>query len=68
MFAVRPLFIPAAGNPASLADKPSPHSENWQSGPENHARGVAWLDKIYKNNRTATINSLAAHKDFGTVF
>lgn len=41
------------------------HSENWQSGPENHARGVAWLDKIYKHNRTGTINSLAAHKDFG---
>ncbi|KAL9069027.1 MAG: hypothetical protein Q9161_005785 [Pseudevernia consocians] len=39
--------------------------ENWQSGPENHARGVAWLDKIYKHNRTGTIQSLAAHKDFG---
>ena len=41
--------------------------ENWQSGPENHARGVAWLDKIYKHNRTATINSLAAHKDFAWI-
>ena len=51
-----------------LADVPFPHSENWQSGPENHARGVAWLDKIYKQNRAGTINSLAAHKDFGTVF
>ena len=40
-------------------------SENWQSGPENHARGVAWLDKIYQHNRTGTMNSLAAHKDFG---
>ncbi|CAD6589587.1 MAG: hypothetical protein ASARMPRED_004135 [Alectoria sarmentosa] len=41
--------------------------ENWQSGPENHARGVAWLDKIYKQNRTGTINSLAAHKDFAWI-
>ena len=46
---------------------PFPHSENWQSGPENHARGIGWLDKIYKENRTSTINSLAAHKDFGTL-
>ena len=68
MFTVRTVFIPAAGNIALLADIPFPHSENWQSGPENHTRGVAWLDKIYKHNRTATINSLAAHKDFGTVF
>ena len=41
-------------------------SENWQSGPENHARGAAWLDKVYQRNRTATMNSLAAHKDFCT--
>ena len=29
------------------------------------ARGSAWLDQIYKDNRTATINTFAAHKDFG---
>ncbi|KAM0794799.1 hypothetical protein BDR22DRAFT_883316 [Usnea florida] len=41
--------------------------EHWQSGPENHARGAAWLDKVYQRNRTATINSLAAHKDFSWI-
>ena len=40
-------------------------SENWQSGPENHARGVAWLDRVYQRNRTGAINAMAAHKDFG---
>lgn len=51
-----------------LADVHLVPSEHWQSGPENYARGTAWLDKIYKENRTGTINSLAAHKDFGTPF
>lgn len=41
--------------------------ENWQSGPENHARGVAWLDRVYQRNRTGTINALAAHKDFAWI-
>lgn len=50
----------------SRSDARHSNSENWQSGPENHARGSAWLDKVYKHNRTSTINSLAAHKDFGT--
>ena len=39
--------------------------EHWQSGPENHAHGIAWLDQVYKQNRTATISTFAAHKDFG---
>ncbi len=41
------------------------YSEHWQSGPENEARGTAWLDAIYKHNRTNTMKPLDAHKDFG---
>ena len=40
-------------------------SENWQSGPENTARGAAWLDTIYKHNRTNTMKPMESHKDFG---
>ena len=40
-------------------------SEKWQSGPENEARGKAWLDTIYKHNRTETMEPMMAHKDFG---
>ena len=68
MLTVRMIFLLLAGSFISLANLPFAPSERWQSGPENTARGVAWLDKIYKHNRTGTINSLAAHKDFGTVF
>ncbi len=50
----------------ALADqRPKMPSEHWQSGPENLARGSAWLDRIYQDNRTATINTFASHKDFG---
>lgn len=38
--------------------------ENWSSGPENSARGAAWLDKIYKHNHAATESTLSNHKDF----
>jgi len=44
------------------------YSEHWQSGEENKARGLAWLDQIYKHNRTNTINNFAAHKDFGNFY
>ena len=40
-------------------------SENWQSGPENTARGAAWLDTIYKHNRINTMKPMESHKDFG---
>ena len=43
-------------------------SEHWQSGPENTARGSAWLDRIYQRNRGPTIKAFEAHKDFGIFF
>lgn len=39
--------------------------EHWQSGEENKARGMAWLDQIYKQDRKGTINKFEAHRDFG---
>ncbi|WEW56590.1 hypothetical protein PRK78_002037 [Emydomyces testavorans] len=41
--------------------------EHWQSGPANHARGKAWLDRIYKHNILSIDDSFASHKDFGWV-
>jgi len=38
--------------------------ENWQSGPENRARGEAWLNQIYKSNLSTATDNFAAHKDF----
>lgn len=50
------------------ADVPVVPSENWQSGPENSARGSAWLDKVYKHNRAGTFEKFAAHRDIGRAF
>lgn len=41
--------------------------EHWQSGEENKARGMAWLDQIYRQDRKGTINKFEAHKDFGKI-
>ncbi|KAK0507110.1 hypothetical protein JMJ35_010568 [Cladonia borealis] len=41
--------------------------EHWQSGPENTARGAAWLDTIYKHNRTNTMKPMESHKDFAWI-
>ncbi|EME44687.1 hypothetical protein DOTSEDRAFT_173003 [Dothistroma septosporum NZE10] len=38
--------------------------QNWQNGPENLKRGMDWLSQIYRQNHTATANTLACHKDF----
>lgn len=38
--------------------------EGWQTGPENLARGDAWLNKIYKQNLSTTTDNFSAHKDF----
>ncbi|RFU30726.1 hypothetical protein B7463_g5631, partial [Scytalidium lignicola] len=38
--------------------------ENWQSGPENRARGEKWLSEIYKQNQSTSIAPMAAHRDF----
>ncbi|KAI9705797.1 MAG: hypothetical protein M1820_005045 [Bogoriella megaspora] len=37
--------------------------EGWQCDEANHQRGLAWLDKIYKQNRTSTVSKFDAHKD-----
>lgn len=55
-------------NTIRLTDEPLVPRENWQSGPENSAGGLAWLDKIYKHNRAGLYAKLAAHKDLGTAF
>ncbi|KMU90701.1 hypothetical protein CIHG_08513 [Coccidioides immitis H538.4] len=41
--------------------------EHWQSGPANHARGKAWLDRIYKHNILSINDALASHKDFAWI-
>ena len=42
-----------------------PRRDHWSSGPENHARGKAWLDQIYRRNYAAiTTVYMAAHRDF----
>ncbi|KAF3482418.1 uncharacterized protein GIQ15_05177 [Arthroderma uncinatum] len=38
--------------------------EHWQSGEQNHERGVSWLSRIYQKNIDGIQDSLAAHKDF----
>ncbi|RDL32030.1 Uncharacterized protein BP5553_09432 [Venustampulla echinocandica] len=38
--------------------------ENWQAGPENRARGEAWLNTIYQGNLSDATDKFAAHKDF----
>jgi hypothetical protein len=38
--------------------------ESWKSGPENRARGEAWLNQIYKSNLSTATDNFAAHKDF----
>ncbi|KAH8805779.1 hypothetical protein F5884DRAFT_458510 [Xylogone sp. PMI_703] len=38
--------------------------EHWKSGPENRARGEKWLSAIYQQNEAASINPMAAHRDF----
>lgn len=45
-------------------DSTSARSEEWRSGRDNQARGKDWLDQIYKANRGATMQALAAHRDF----
>jgi len=41
--------------------------ENWKSGPENIARGVEWLNQIYKANQAQTDDTLSAHQDFAYI-
>jgi hypothetical protein len=38
--------------------------DGWQTGPENRARGEAWLNTIYKNNLSTSTNYFVAHRDF----
>lgn len=38
--------------------------EQWKSGPENKARGEAWLGQIYKENLSTSTDHFKAHKDF----
>ncbi|KAM5472473.1 hypothetical protein MauCBS54593_003065 [Microsporum audouinii] len=38
--------------------------EHWQSGEQNHERGMSWLSRIYQSNLDGIQHSLAAHRDF----
>lgn len=38
--------------------------QGWQAGPENRARGEAWLNTIYKKNLSTATDNFIAHKDF----
>jgi hypothetical protein len=38
--------------------------EGWQAGPENRAKGEAWLNTIYKKNLSTATDNFIAHKDF----
>ncbi|KAI2792802.1 hypothetical protein POX_b02845 [Penicillium oxalicum] len=38
--------------------------EHWQSGPENHARGIDWLQKVYAQNTPALLQMFRKHRDF----
>ncbi|PWY66092.1 hypothetical protein BO70DRAFT_366578 [Aspergillus heteromorphus CBS 117.55] len=39
--------------------------ENWQCDEANHARGTAWLEKLYARNTSSTMDLFASHRDFG---
>ncbi|EEQ34092.1 conserved hypothetical protein [Microsporum canis CBS 113480] len=41
--------------------------EHWQSGEQNHERGMSWLSRIYQSNLDGIQHSLAAHRDFCTL-
>lgn len=39
----------------------------WANDSDNHARGMAWLEKIYTHNTANTLSLFDAHKDFGWI-
>lgn len=38
--------------------------EGWQCDETNHARGAAWMQKLYSRNTSSTLDLFAAHRDF----
>lgn len=38
--------------------------EAWQCDAANHARGVAWFEKLYRGNASDTLGLFEAHRDF----
>jgi hypothetical protein len=48
-----------------VADGRTFNRDNWQAGPENRARGLAWLGQLYKQDLGPIFQTFAAHKDFG---
>lgn len=38
--------------------------EGWQAGPDNRARGEAWLNALYKHDLSTATDNFIAHKDF----